>query len=69
MPLVLRLEELPGTLRLALDCLEQVDHAIKGVQRVLDLVRGPLEELLQDIGLDGKDPQLLPVVSRLGRRR
>jgi len=68
-PLGLRLWEIWGSLRLALDCLEQVDHAIKNVQRVLDLGRGLLEELLQDIGLDGKDPQLLPVVSRLGRRR
>jgi len=54
-----------------LDHLDQVDHAIKGVRRGLAASSGTLEEVLRDLGLDGKDPQLtlLPVVSRLGRRR
>jgi len=64
----LRLEELLGSLRRALNRLERVDDVSDGEKRDLDLGRGSLEKLLQALGLNGEDSQLLPVVSRLGRR-
>jgi len=65
----LRLEELLGSLRLALDRLQRAHDESNGVQRGMDLGGSSLEELLHAVDMDGEDPQLLPVVSRLGRRR